>query len=283
MKSFFKYTVSQIVQNDICWSILYNTLVRASEFIKSERIISQEVNCKQIVNIKDEVLSISPDLVVKHGPFKGMKYPDKKSVGSALIPKILGSYEGELHQIIGQICATDYSEIVDIGCAEGYYAVGLAMQIPSAKVFAYDTNTQAIDLCKQMAQINNVADRVITGHFCNIDTFKNISCTKKTLIISDCEGYEEKLFTQEAISLLVKHDLLIEIHDFINPSISSILRKRFSDTHSISVIESISHVIKANSSYCYEELQDYGLLDRRRLLSEGRPGIMKWFYLTPLN
>ncbi|NEQ73541.1 MAG: hypothetical protein F6K23_10945 [Okeania sp. SIO2C9] len=103
MKFFFKKIVSQILQNDIGWRILYNTVVRASEFIKSERIILQEPNCKQVVNHKDKVLSISPDLIVKHGPFKGMKYPDQKSVGSALIPKIVGSYESELHQIIGKI------------------------------------------------------------------------------------------------------------------------------------------------------------------------------------
>ncbi|NEN92957.1 MAG: methyltransferase domain-containing protein [Okeania sp. SIO3H1] len=281
MKYFFKSIVSQILQNDIAWRILYNTVVRASEFIKSERIILQEPNCKQVVNHKDEILSISPDLIVKHGPFKGMKYPDQKSVGSALIPKIVGSYESELHQIIGKICNTDYSEIVDIGCAEGYYAVGLAMRIPTARVFAYDIKSQAIDLCRQMAQINNVADRVTTGSFCDINTLKSIPFTKKALIISDCEGYEKQLFTQQDVSFFANCDLLIEIHDFIDPSISSTLRKCFSDTHSITVIESISHVIKANCSYCYEELQDYGLVDRRRLLSEGRPTTMKWFYLKP--
>ena len=114
-----------------------------------------------------------------------MKYPDQKSVGSALIPKIVGSYESELHQIIGKICNTDYSEIVDIGCAEGYYAVGLAMRIPTARVYAYDINAKAIDLCRQMAQINNVADRVTTGSFCDINTLKSIPFTKKALIISD--------------------------------------------------------------------------------------------------
>lgn len=43
---------------------------------------------------------VFPDLIVKHGPFKGMKYPAVKSVGSSLFPKLLGCYEKEIQGII---------------------------------------------------------------------------------------------------------------------------------------------------------------------------------------
>jgi hypothetical protein len=227
-------------------------------------------------------MSISPDLTVKHGPFKGMKYPERKAVGGSLVPKCLGSYEREFHPVLEKICSNEYSEIVNIGCAEGYYAIGLAMRIPTAKVFAYDTNNEAIDLCKQMARMNNVAERLITGSFCDANTLRSIPFTRKALIISDCKGYEKYLFTEEIVPFLLLHDLLIEVHDFIDIEISSMIRQCFQSTHLITAIQSIDDITKAHS-YCYRELRGYDLAVRRMLLAEYRPSIMEWLYMTPLT
>ena len=68
---------------------------------------------------------------VASGPFAGMRHGDI-AVGSVLTVKLLGTYEKELWPIIDQIIATAYPLIIDIGAAEGYYAVGLAMRIPAA-------------------------------------------------------------------------------------------------------------------------------------------------------
>ena len=72
------------------------------------------------------------DGVVRHGPFAGLQYPELTAVGSALYPKLLGSYQREIQGWIEEICAAGYSEIVDVGFAEGYYAVGLARRLPRA-------------------------------------------------------------------------------------------------------------------------------------------------------
>src|SRR5262245_45426434 len=67
---------------------------------------------------------------VQHGPFKGLAYFDETVWGS-ITPKWLGSYEAELHPAIEEIISRPYETIIDVGCAEGYYAVGLAATIPS--------------------------------------------------------------------------------------------------------------------------------------------------------
>jgi hypothetical protein len=174
----------------------------------------------------------------------------------------------------------NYSEIINIGCAEGYYAVGLAMRIKEAKVYAYDTDEDAITFCKQMAQLNNVFERVVTGPFCDKYTLQSIPVTTKAFIICDCEGCEKELFKEEIVPLLANYDLLIEIHDFIDIEISPVIEERFTNTHSIEVIQSIDDIAKAYT-YHYEEIMDYDLATRRTLLAEHRPAIMKWFYLTP--
>ena len=68
-----------------------------------------------------ELHQLFADGIVKHGPFAGLKYPELNSIGSALYPKLLGCYEAEIQDWIEAICNTDYSEIVDVGCAEGFY------------------------------------------------------------------------------------------------------------------------------------------------------------------
>jgi hypothetical protein len=37
------------------------------------------------------------EMTVRSGPFQGMRYPGAEAAGSALIPKLLGSYQRELH------------------------------------------------------------------------------------------------------------------------------------------------------------------------------------------
>jgi hypothetical protein len=209
-----------------------------------------------------------------------MCYAECMSVGSTLIPKLLGSYERELELVIRDICSFPYTEIVDIGCAEGYYAVGLALQIKNAQVFAYDTSEKAIRLCNSMARLNNVSERVVTGSFCDASTLRAIPFTGKALIISDCEGFEKELFTEDVVPLLANHDLLIEIHDFVDIETSSIIRRRFQNSHTITSIRSIDDIFKAHS-YTYDELIPYDLATRKALLAEGRPSIMEWFYMKP--
>lgn len=232
--------------------------------------------------IKNAINMNCPDLVVLNGPFKGMKYPGVESFGSELFPKLLGSYEKETHCVIEEVCKQEYTEIVNVGCAEGYYAIGLALRFPKAKIYAYDTNSKAVRFCQKMAKLNNVDQRVIIGGFCSSETLQQFNFRGKGLIISDCEGYETSLFSERLIPFLANHDLLVELHDFIDINISSIIRKRFEMTHEIVTIESIDDIKKAQT-YNYEELNGFDLKERKCLLGEGRPSIMQWYYMKSLN
>ena len=63
------------------------------------------------------------------GPFKGMDYVTAATEGP-LIPRLLGTYESELHPYLAKLAGggIDYC-VIDVGCAEGYYAVGPARLI----------------------------------------------------------------------------------------------------------------------------------------------------------
>lgn len=278
MKSFFKALVSRIVRNDRLWSFLDGTVLRASRYAEGERRKARRGQSPRNLLLSSAIQTICPDLVVRHGVFQDMKYPYAQAAGSALFPKLLGSYERELHPVIEEICREGYSEIVDVGCAEGYYAVGLARRIPTARIYAYDTDPEAVRLCRTMAELNGVSDRITIGALFDAEALKAIPFTRKGLILSDCEGFEKKLFGKETVSLLASSDLLVEVHDFLDITISSYIRQLFEPTHDIEVIQSLDDIKKAQT-YTFDELAPYDLATRKTLLAESRPAIMEWFWM----
>src|SRR5580658_7783427 len=86
---------------------------------------------------------------VHSGPFHGMRYINR-AIGSAYIPKLLGIYEKELHAVVERACSLDFSLILDIGSAEGYYAVGMALRNAGARIEAFEMNPEGVTALGQM-------------------------------------------------------------------------------------------------------------------------------------
>ncbi|MFM8890898.1 MAG: hypothetical protein ACKOTB_04595, partial [Planctomycetia bacterium] len=221
------------------------------------------------------VSELFADRVVRNGPFKGMRYPGLTAIGSSLYPKLLGSYERELTPAIASIIRTPYTAIVDIGCAEGYYAVGLGMHLRNAKVFAFDTSPEAQRLCREMAELNGVA--IHTGGFCDSAKLLELDLGEHALVFCDCEGYENDLIDEHVARALSRHDFCIETHDFIRLDTTERLSRILGETHDCELYESMDDILKA---YRYDdaELLPFDLRDRLRLVAEGRPQIMRWIY-----
>ena len=69
---------------------------------------------------------------VQSGPFRGLSYLPY-ATGSALLPKLVGSYEDHLHEVFATVLQNKYDVVVDVGCAEGYYVVCLLYTSPSPR------------------------------------------------------------------------------------------------------------------------------------------------------
>src|SRR2546426_11207567 len=77
-------------------------------------------------------------LRVRGGPFAGLGYPRQAPKwGYNLVPRLLGTYECELHHVFEQVIATGFPTIIDVGAADGYYTVGLALKSPGSTVHAF--------------------------------------------------------------------------------------------------------------------------------------------------
>ena len=169
---------------------------------------------------------------------KGLKYPGFSSYGSSIFPKLSGTYESELTDLFFKLEGNNYSCIVDVGSAEGFYAVGLALRFKEAKVYAFDISETAQQLCKEMAALNNVSDRVDVRQECIAENLATLVNGQKALIICDCEGYERHLFDGENINKLEHSDLIIELHPMHEKDVKEYLYQLFVDTHSIEYVSS---------------------------------------------
>lgn len=275
MRRIIRSVIQYLVARPRVWALLRGTVVRLGLAVNEyhRRLITRTPN----VDIVAAVRQLSPGLIVRNGPFAGMKYAQTESCGSALFPKLLGSYERELQPLIESGDQRGYRAVVDVGCAEGYYAVGLARRWPAVEVYAYDIDGKAQRACAEMAVLNGVANRVHVRAQCGPSTLSELAMQPPSLIVSDCEGYEDELFSEAVIEKLRGHDFLIELHDYFDITISPRLKQRFSRTHEMQSIYSVDDIQKVHQ-YRYPELDAWNLHERRVLLSEWRPYIMEWLF-----
>ncbi|HEV2845455.1 MAG TPA: hypothetical protein VG477_11460 [Thermoanaerobaculia bacterium] len=209
------------------------------------------------------------DLRVLWGPFAGMRYIPFAS-GSGLLPKLLGGYEMEIHGAVRESLARGYDRVVNVGCGEGYYAVGSALALPEARVEAYDTDPLARQRLRELARLNGVEieARSACGH-------QDLAVQGRTLIVCDCEGYEKELLDPARVPGLDGADLLVELHDFLDPTISATLAARFGGSHEIAFVEARED----HPDYPAAILEPLDPEQRRLALWEGRPAGMRWAWM----
>jgi hypothetical protein len=213
---------------------------------------------------------------IQAGPFAGMVLSADRSWGEGdLAPKILGCYEADLHPIIQEIVAKSYQTVINIGCAEGFYAVGLARLIPSSTVIAYDCDPRARDITFENAVRNGVADRITIRQECTIQALREaMKDAGNVFVLSDCEGAECELLNPGENPGLYRADLLIECHDFLREQSTSMLCERFCESHE-------AHIIHENGPRLTEfpELAAMSSVERALASCEFRPTQMHWLYL----
>jgi hypothetical protein len=174
--------------------------------------------------------------VVVAGPFQGLKYVSTAR-GSSIGPKLLGTYELELREIVEGIVARGYSTVINIGAGEGYYSVGLAKRMPQTRFVCFDAEPLNQEQIKTLARLNGVDSQLDVRGFCD-DAALNAALeeARDVLVICDIEGAEVEVLRPDAVPGLRRADLLVEMHDIVRKGCSPILRERFAATHRIDVI-----------------------------------------------
>ncbi len=252
------------------WRVLDGSIIRLARGLRRRR---------NAVHVERLRLALAAASVVQAGPFAGMRYASLQAACSAILPKLLGTYERELAPAIDRILQQSYDCVVDVGCAEGYYAVGFARRFPQTQVIAFDIDPVARELCQRNAAANGRSDQVSVRGSATSSEVADLCRGRRALVVCDCEGYERDLFSAISPADLLASDLLIETHDFIHAGVHDELLRQFAPTHEVSQFHSIDDVQKARTyETSWTSRMDQDL--RELVFAESRPVIMRWLFLA---
>lgn len=206
---------------------------------------------------------------VQDGPFKGMKYTRSAVLSRHATPTLLGQYERQIYPAL-LAAASRADVVIDIGHAEGYYAVGLARM--GKRVIAFDADPSEQRVCREMAEINGVADKISLRAWCSAEELEQLVRSSHAMILSDIDGGEVPLLTEDVIAGLKDCDLIIELHGESKEENEPFIR-RFSGTHDVEVL---GHPGSPGAVASLSFLGD----DAERMATEYRP-FQQWIIARP--
>lgn len=213
---------------------------------------------------------------VRHGPFAGLELPDAAARRfRALGPKLLGTYENVLERYVEAAIADTFAQVLNVGAADGYFAVGLARRMPGASVVAYEAQAAMRSVLEETVRHNGVAERVRVRGACTVGALQ-ADLAERALLVVDCEGAERELLDPAAVPRLAGCSAIVELHDFLDPSISSTLTERFSRTHDLAVVDEGDRPPPE-----LPELRELSARQRALAVDELRPVRMSWLVVAP--
>jgi hypothetical protein len=215
---------------------------------------------------------------VRAGPFAGMRLPTDTSWGDGdTLAKLIGCYEAALHPAIAEIVAAAPDLAINVGCAEGYYAVGLARLLPDARTHAFDISDKAQAVCREAGRANGVDARLSVAGACSAAVLRLLlGRARNPVVVCDAEGAEAELIDPARVPELARTTLLIECHDFAVPGVTDALVARLSGTHAVYLVRET-----APDPQAFADLGAMSSFDRAIAACEYRPCLMHWLYCKP--
>jgi hypothetical protein len=278
MKHNKKRLLQSLLVNDICWTIAAPFIYVAKRLVLSRENYTQR-------KTEDENITLCENIFfkqeVKNGLFKGLQFNHIKPTGSSVYSKLLGSYELELEPVLKNLLNQNFTHLVNVGCDEGYYAVGITRVLPGINVIAFDCNKMAQEKCRALAALNNVEQQIVVKGCFAENEIAGIKNASKTLFIIDCEGCEDNIITQTLIADFTTASFIIELHYQQVPEILEKLQHLFSPTHSITLVKALSDHERI-LQYHFAELEGLSYKQKEFILTE-RNNYMEWFIAEPLQ
>ena len=215
------------------------------------------------------------------GPFKGMTLKLSPISSRNLLGYILGSQEIEVRNAVEEIVARRYETILNVGAADGYYAVGLAKRSPQSHIVAFEALPELHPVIKEALVGNNIARNVEVAGKCEpVDFQKRLTESNgKPLVFMDIEGGEVGLLDPAATPALAVADIFVETHDSYVTGCTDLLKSRFAATHTIDEYVARPRTIADYPTNFLPTLPKMFPSLAVALMDERREGVQKWLYL----
>lgn len=219
---------------------------------------------------------------VLYGDFKGLKLVSHRWGARDLGSIMLGEYERNIVEYINKVDASR-TTFVDVGAADGFYAVGLLHNGRMERSICYESSEDGRRSIGVNARANGVQNAIsIRGTASKLfaeELLKELGDElKNSVFLFDIEGGEFDLLTNDNLEILQNSILIIELHKEAGDYESKVanLYLNGKDTHKI-------HTIKRNGAnpFQFKELENWPDEDRQIVFSEGRRYSMTWIALHP--
>lgn len=229
----------------------------------------------------NDALAERTNNVIQSGLFRGTVLPTSRAWGAEdYAAMILGTYENELHADLGRCLDARPDAVVNIGCASGMYAAGLARLLHGCPVVAIDISAAAMTATAEAWELNGLVGRNDLELFLGPATFATLTSWlephDRPLIVCDIEGRERELLDPKAVPMLAKATMVVEVHDHHAPGTTTVLRNRLERTHRLTFVSS-----GARNPHEIPLLADFEEHDRWLALSEARSGGGSWMIAVP--
>ena len=221
------------------------------------------------------------DSTIAYGSFKGFKFAknswwSKHDRGSM----ILGLYEKEIIEILLNT-SKERSVFIDIGAADGYYAVASVKAYFFNRSYCFEIEQKGRSVIRQNSILNGVAKKVIIFGEANKKSLLKIpkEDISNSVVLIDIEGFEFDFLDTNILNILKKSICIIELHDwFFEDGKKRLkeLRKRASKNFHVSEFK-----LRSRDTSNIKELDLYSDNERWIICSEGRPRSMTWLRLDP--
>jgi hypothetical protein len=223
--------------------------------------------------------------IVRYGPFTGMRWLDDPTWGrSDQGVLLLGLYEQEVSKNLIEAPA-HFRVFVDIGAADGYYAVGLLHSGRVDRSIAFEAIPKCRAAITRLATKNGVANKITVlgaaaDGFVNTLRDHNIN-SHETMFLIDIEGAEFKVLTEEIFAYLKDSLIVVETHPNIYADPQGEMERliqRASRTH-----RATNWYSGSRNPWTIRELDGLPEVDRWILCSEGRLELQQWLRFDPIS
>lgn len=214
---------------------------------------------------------------VMSGPFAGMRLAVPPAA-----QELLGAYERELHDIVCFLAREPNEHVVNIGARYGYYAVGLARLMPTARVTAFESDDEARAQLAATIALNGVAGRVAVRGICEPpDLAAVLEPTDDVLVVCDIDGGEEWLLDPRLVPALARATMLVECHTYGALRTEPLVTMRFLATHAVQRVAVEERVLAHLPAGVGEPWRSRMPRTLEALMQEHRAMPQSWLLLTP--
>jgi hypothetical protein len=219
---------------------------------------------------------------VQMGPSKGLYFGASYLDKDVALAALLGTYEIELHPIFEKLRLRGFRRLVDVGAAEGFYAVGLLRHWPGLEVVGFEMNAVQRDRALTLARENGVAERFVLKGFCDAAALREFGDgLSQSLLIVDVEGYEKELLDPSLVPALRHTTMLVEVHDCFVPGCTEAIKQRFSGTHHITEVSMARREPKDYPFEGWVKRSAAMALALSTVMADGRTEVNGWLFLEP--